>query len=107
MLKLVAFCAMLVALQLVSGVRWGKECWYESPGFKLPDNSVDLVPGATTVEACKKHCLDTTCFLFHIVDGNKCYMLKPGVYLRWEEFLQDQPNVVQYQNCREEAPVDE
>ncbi|ESO06572.1 hypothetical protein HELRODRAFT_188398 [Helobdella robusta] len=105
MLKLVAFWAMLVALQLISGVRWGKECWYESAGRKMPDDAADLIPGATSVEACKKHCLETDgCLIIQVVDGNKCYMEKIGAHFPWKKLLEDQPNVVYYQNCREIAP---
>ncbi|ESN89948.1 hypothetical protein HELRODRAFT_184104 [Helobdella robusta] len=100
MFKLAMFCAMLAALQLVSVL--GKECFYEDPGYKMPDGIVDLIPGVTTAEGCKKYCRGVEgCREIQVVDGNKCFMKKMDVNFDWDDMLKNQPNVVYYWNCEE------
>ncbi|ESO06624.1 hypothetical protein HELRODRAFT_160814 [Helobdella robusta] len=96
MLKLVAFCAMLVALQLVSA----ENCWQEHPGYRFPSELVVLIPDKTAVRDCKMVCLKTEgCRFVDIVNG-KCYMPK-SVNIDWSKIMENQPNAVHYYNCQE------
>ncbi|ESO06622.1 hypothetical protein HELRODRAFT_160812 [Helobdella robusta] len=104
MLKLVAFCAMLVALQLVSGGDEG--CWYDYPKDKLPDDELVVIPDKTALDDCKKVCVDTAiCYIVQI-SGGKCYMNK-NLKVDWEKLMKDQEdsNIYGYASC-EDTPAE-
>ncbi|ESO06623.1 hypothetical protein HELRODRAFT_160813 [Helobdella robusta] len=102
MVKLVAFCAMLVALQLVNG----DGCWYDYLKMKLPEDELVAIDDKTALDDCKKVCVDTAICYVVQVSGGKCYINKNPV-VNWDKIMEDQEdsNIYSYASCSE-APKD-
>ncbi|ESO06625.1 hypothetical protein HELRODRAFT_188425 [Helobdella robusta] len=105
MLKLVAFCAMLVALQLVRAEGEGG-CWYDYLKEKLPEDELVAIPDKTDLADCKKVCEETDiCYVLQ-VSGGKCFMNK-NPEVNWDKIMADQEdsNIYSYASC-DDAPAD-